>query len=255
MNKIPTNINDETLYTKIISVLKVVQLFDIVDSNNQKSAYFEYSGNIYFVHWLDGQIDVLNQIKEVDSISVIEDDLIEPDPYISGVCFSTAEIYCDGGSQPNPGEAGSGMAIYLDQQLYKLFYGLYSSMATNNIAELRGVDAAIDMAIKLIETNPSTSKVIIRLDSQYSIDCLTTWTKGWIKNNWMTASKKPVKNRELIEPTYEKLQKYREYISLVYVKAHSGIEGNEYADKLCSRAIKEKQKYLVELPITNLMNV
>ena len=37
------------------------------------------------------------------------------------------------------------------------------------------------------------------LDSQFLINCMTKWIHGWKRNKWMTASKKPVINREDLE--------------------------------------------------------
>ena len=34
-------------------------------------------------------------------------------------------IYCDGGCTPNPGKAGSGVAVYRNDKLSELWYGLY----------------------------------------------------------------------------------------------------------------------------------
>ena len=51
---------------------------------------------------------------------------------------------------------------------------------TNNYAEL----FAIDRAIKIIFDKNLTDKHIhLYTDSKYSIDCITKWYKGWVKNN------------------------------------------------------------------------
>lgn len=46
------------------------------------------------------------------------------------------EIYCDGACEPNPGESGSGIAVYRQGELSELWYGLYDANGTNNTAEL-----------------------------------------------------------------------------------------------------------------------
>ena len=55
-------------------------------------------------------------------------------------------IYCDGACSPNPGKSGTGMAVYQQQQLIELWYGLYEPMGTNNTAELNGMLAAFKYA-------------------------------------------------------------------------------------------------------------
>ncbi len=39
-------------------------------------------------------------------------------------------------------------------------------------------------------------KLRIHTDSQFLINCMTQWIKNWKRNNWMTASKKPVINKQ-----------------------------------------------------------
>jgi ribonuclease HI len=40
--------------------------------------------------------------------------------------------------------------------------------------------------------------MIIRTDSQYSIDANGVWLFGWKRNGFMTSSGEPVKNQDLI---------------------------------------------------------
>ncbi|WP_257173097.1 hypothetical protein [Colwellia sp. M166] len=53
---------------------------------------------------------------------------------------------------PNPGKSGTGMAVYQQQQLIELWYGLYEPMGTNNTAELNGMLAAFKYAQALCQT-------------------------------------------------------------------------------------------------------
>ena len=57
-------------------------------------------------------------------------------------------IYCDGGCTPNPGKAGSGVAIYRGGRLAELWYGLYEPMGTNNTAELGALYESLVIAQK-----------------------------------------------------------------------------------------------------------
>ncbi|MEA3404956.1 MAG: ribonuclease H family protein, partial [Pseudomonadota bacterium] len=86
------------------------------------------------------------------------------------------KIFTDGGCDPNPGQAGSGMAIYRNEQIAELWYGLYNPMGTNNTAELNALHQALMMA----ETESTQGKsVAIFCDSKYSIQCVTQWAVGW----------------------------------------------------------------------------
>ena len=44
--------------------------------------------------------------------------------------------------------------------------------------------------------------ITIFTDSKYVVDGITKWIFGWLKNNWNTASKKPVANRSLWEELF-----------------------------------------------------
>jgi len=44
------------------------------------------------------------------------------------------KMFTDGGCEPNPGEAGSGVAVYRDGEISELWFGLYEPKGTNNTA-------------------------------------------------------------------------------------------------------------------------
>jgi ribonuclease HI len=104
---------------------------------------------------------------------------------------------------------------------------------TNQRSELY----AIHQAIKTITENYDFKKLEIYSDSEYSIKSLTIWIKNWKKNNWMTATNKPVLNTDIIKEIDSYLQQYPRKIKFIHVRAHT--EGtdfnsihNEIADKL-----------------------
>lgn len=61
------------------------------------------------------------------------------------------------------------------------------------------------------------------------------------KNGW---SKKggEIKNLELIQEAHHLYEKIKNKIEITHVKGHSGIEGNELADRMAVNAIKEKNE-------------
>ena len=159
-------------------------------------------------------------------------------------------IYVDGACNPNPGKAGSGMVIYKNKQLEKLYYGGYVEYGTNNIAELNALHFAVKQAIIFI--SQGVNHVDIFTDSKYSIECVTNWINGWLKNNWKDSKKKDVKNRDIIEPLYNLYNSYKNNITISHVKGHSGIEGNEIADRMSFVSIDKKQVELVEYSLESL---
>ena len=52
-------------------------------------------------------------------------------------------------------------------------------------------------AIKGLNYFREENNITIVTDSKYLKDGIETWIENWKKNGWKTASKKPVKNKEL----------------------------------------------------------
>jgi len=138
------------------------------------------------------------------------------------------KIYTDGACEPNPGEAGTGLAVYENNKLTELWYGLYQSFGTNNTAELHGLNQALLLAKEKLATG---SSVGIFCDSKYSIDCITKWASGWEKKGW-TKSGGEIKNLDIIKPAYSLYQDISSQITIHHVNGHVGIEGNELADRM-----------------------
>ena len=91
-------------------------------------------------------------------------------------------------------------------------YGI--SKATNNVAEL----LAILLAIEQIIVTTKCENIILYSDSEYSINSITKWCKGWEKNNWKKKGNINIKNIEIIKKIYEYYKKYR--IRFVHVNSH-----------------------------------
>lgn len=93
---------------------------------------------------------------------------------------------------------------------------------TNNKAELSG----IKRICKTIYDNYKefyNKKIMICTDSNYSINCVTTWYPNWIENNWITSKGEPVKNKELISSIVyliNKLKKANIMITFQHVNSH-----------------------------------
>ena len=156
----------------------------------------------------------------------------------SEVAAVTADtkIFTDGGCEPNPGEAGTGVVIYRHQKLSELWFGLYNPQGTNNTAELNGLHQA------LIFAKDDLSKqrdVVIFCDSKYAIQCITQWAAGWEKNGW-TRKGGEIKNLELIQEIYHLYQSLKDRVRVLHVNGHVGVEGNELADRMSIKAISEQ---------------
>ena len=91
--------------------------------------------------------------------------------------------------------------------------------------------AAIVALKKLSEPH----QVTLSTDSQYLVKGMTEWINGWIKKGWKTASRQPVKNKELWQELYSLSKKHE--ITWVWVKGHAGHPENERCDQLANEAM------------------
>lgn len=102
---------------------------------------------------------------------------------------------------------------------------------TNNIMEM----TAVIEALKLLKEE---CEVEVYSDSAYVVNSFNQgWIYNWQKNNWKTASKDPVKNKELWEELYSLTKKHK--VTFNKVKGHSTNELNNRCDYLATSAIKE----------------
>lgn len=144
-------------------------------------------------------------------------------------------IYTDGGCEPNPGKAGSGIALYHQGQLAQLWFGLFNPNGTNNTAELNALYQALLMAKNAIEHGQT---VCIMSDSQYSISCICEWAYGWKAKGW-TRKGGDIANLDMIKHAHELYEIIKDKISIKHVAAHTGIEGNELADRMSIYAVDQ----------------
>lgn len=137
-------------------------------------------------------------------------------------------IFTDGACRGNPGPGGWGVSLrYNGSQ--KNLYGA-DEQTTNNRMELMA-------AIRGLESLTRGCSVNLYTDSKYVLDGVTKWMDNWKSRGWKTAAKKPVKNVELWQRLDEAIKQHD--IQWVWVKGHSGDEGNEMADMLANQAIDE----------------
>lgn len=163
------------------------------------------------------------------------------------------KIFTDGGCEPNPGEAGSGVTVYREEHISELWYGLYNPKGTNNTAELNALFQAMMMAKDELKQNRS---VVIFCDSKYSIQCVTQWAAGWEKKGWKKAGGE-IKNLSLIQEMFALYQTLKSKIQILHVNGHVGVEGNELADRMSILAIEKQDpdfvRYQEDIDIETLL--
>lgn len=141
------------------------------------------------------------------------------------------KFYVDGSSRGNPGQGGFGICRLDNLEKICYTYNRQYENVTNNQMELE--------AIIYVMKNFGDSNPIVYSDSSYAINSLTNWGFTWRDNNWIKPSnKKPPENLNLIKEYFE-LYDSGKRIELIKVNGHTGLIGNEIADKLAKGIYKE----------------
>ena len=142
--------------------------------------------------------------------------------------MTKVEIFTDGACKGNPGPGGWGAVIRMGAHEKELSGG--ETPTTNNRMEMTA-------AIKALNALTRPCAITLYTDSKYVMDGLTKWVKGWQRNGWKTADKKPVKNAELWQELDALAQLHD--VAWHWVKGHSGHVENDRADELARRGLEE----------------
>lgn len=138
-------------------------------------------------------------------------------------------LYTDGACSGNPGPGGWGAIFVHNKKSFPHYGG--DAATTNNRMEMM----AVIEGLRAIKNHTDLKKVVLYIDSRYVMDGITSWIAGWKKNNWMTSTKKPVKNQELWVELDTLVQDFE--IEWHWVKGHNGNKYNEMADTYARKGI------------------
>ena len=135
-------------------------------------------------------------------------------------------IFTDGACSGNPGPGGWGAILRYNENEKELSGGEIST--TNNRMELMAAISALEALTKPVQVSLYT-------DSIYLKDGITKWIHNWKARAWKTASKKPVKNKELWMRLEAAMKVHQ--LPWCWIKGHAGHVENEKADRLARDAI------------------
>ena len=137
-------------------------------------------------------------------------------------------LYTDGACLGNPGAGGWACILCYDD--HKKILSGSEADTTNNRMEMQAV-------IEALGALTASCEIILYTDSKYVMDGINKWLPNWKSRNWITANKKPVKNRDLWELLDKAVTEHK--IEWNWVKGHTGNIGNEQADALANQGIDE----------------
>ncbi|KND48581.1 MAG: ribonuclease HI [Parcubacteria bacterium C7867-005] len=132
-------------------------------------------------------------------------------------------IFTDGSSKGNPGPGGWGAIVAYTDKVVEL--GGREEHTTNNRMELSA-------AIYAIESLKQSEVATIYSDSTYVVKGITEWIHGWHRNNWKTAGKKPVENKDLWLRLFDAIQ--NKDLKWKVIPGHAGIHANERCDEIAT---------------------
>ena len=144
------------------------------------------------------------------------------------------EIYTDGACSGNPG-VGGWAAILIYKNKEKEICGAEEN-TTNNRMEL----VAVIEALKILKEK---CRVKLYSDSAYVVNAINNnWLVLWENNNWRTAGKTSVANKDLWEQLLELTKKHP--TTFIKVKGHSDNELNNRCDRI---AVSQIQKLKTDI--------
>ncbi|CAG2111981.1 unnamed protein product [Medioppia subpectinata] len=148
-------------------------------------------------------------------------------------CPERFQIYTDGACRGNgTASAIGGIGVHFPDWRDYISEPL-PGRQTNICADIYAAKLAVKTAVKLGEC-----LLEINTDSEFLVNSMTKWIGKWQQNGWKCIDDRPVKNKK----DFLALLEWTQYADIVWTKvaAHSGIAGNERADRLAHWAIEDQ---------------
>lgn len=139
-------------------------------------------------------------------------------------------LYTDGACLGNPGAGGWASILFYNN--HKKILSGNEADTTNNRMELNAVIMGLSALKRPVD-------ITVITDSKYVMDGINKWIANWKQNNWQTATKKAVKNKDL----WLKLDALCSIhqVTWRWIKGHSGHPENEECDNLAQTEARKIQ--------------
>lgn len=140
-------------------------------------------------------------------------------------------VYTDGSCS----KRGAGCGVHFpNKEFADISNKFIIAPITNQRAELYAIYTCL---LTIDQSRKHFDQINLYTDSMYSINCFTNWIYTWSTNNFRTSDDKPVKNLDIILPTYKLIQNLN--VMFHHVRSHTGKTdvhsvGNSVADNLAT---------------------
>ena len=137
------------------------------------------------------------------------------------------QLITDGACLGNPGPGG---------WAFVLRFGKFKKEGCGQVADTTNNRMEIQAAVEGLKELIEPCEVDITTDSEYLKNGITKWIQGWKRNGWLTASKEPVKNKDL----WLLLDSFttRHKTNWHWTKGHAGHPDNNRCDELATAAAR-----------------
>ena len=139
--------------------------------------------------------------------------------------MKSVTLITDGSCRGNPGPGGWAAVLRYREHARELSGA--DPQTTNNRMEMTAV-------LEGLSALREPCRVTIEIDSEYVKKGVTEWMACWKRRGWKTASKQPVKNRDLWRRLDEAVARHE--VKWRWVKGHAGHADNNRCDELAREA-------------------
>ncbi len=140
-------------------------------------------------------------------------------------------LVTDGSCLGNPGPGGWAAILRFGNSEKELWGS--EPQTTNNRMEMTAV-------IEGLSSLQEPCRILVEIDSEYVKNGITKWMDAWKRRGWRTASKQPVKNKDLWQKLDEAVSRHQ--VRWEWVKGHAWHADNNRCDELARQAAIEQSK-------------
>lgn len=138
--------------------------------------------------------------------------------------MAVVTIFTDGACLGNPGRGGYAAVLKYGDETHQIGGGFNTT--TNNRMELMAV-------IEALASLKRSCEVSLSSDSAYVVRAINDgWVNKWKRAGWKRGANRgaPLKNVDLWQKLLDQIARHK--VTFNWVKAHSGVEENEWCDVL-----------------------